>query len=40
MNCRNCEYFIPTYQDKGICTEHDSYVSENETCEDWEEVEE
>ncbi len=27
MNCKTCECFIPTFEDKGICTEHDAYVS-------------
>ena len=39
MNCETCKYFISTYQDKGICTENDSYVNEAETCEYWEDKE-
>ena len=34
--CRNCEYFIPTFEHNGICIENDAYVGECESCEDWE----
>lgn len=37
--CRGCKYFIPTFEYNGICTEHDSYVGECESCDDWEERE-
>lgn len=39
MNCKTCEYFIPTFKDKGICTQHDAYVNQTDKCDDWEDVE-
>jgi hypothetical protein len=39
MNCKTCEHFIPTFEDKGICTEHDAYVNEDYCCDDWEDKE-
>ncbi len=38
--CENCKYFIPTYQDKGICKLYDAYVGECEDCEYWEDINE
>ena len=39
MNCKTCDYFIPTFEDKGICALHDAYVSETDKCDDWNDVE-
>jgi hypothetical protein len=36
--CKNCEYFISTFKDEGICTLNDAYVNQSESCEDWEDT--
>lgn len=38
--CGNCKHFILTFESRGVCTEHDDYVGDNEYCNDWEEKEE
>lgn len=39
MNCKECDFFKPTYPESGYCEFWDIYTKENDSCEDGEEKE-